>query len=91
MLEKVVFLLFLLIDFFTGVYIVENSSEACALIYQLYSKDSNSQLVVEEFLDGFEVSALAFSDGKRISAFPLSQDHKRAYDGDKGPNTGGMG
>lgn len=76
---------------FLGVYIFPDSKSAAALIEQLYASNPNAQLIVEEFLDGYEVSALAFSDGRQIAAFPLSQDHKRAYDGDQGPNTGGMG
>jgi phosphoribosylamine--glycine ligase len=47
--------------------------------------------VVEEFLVGEEASFLVFTDGKTIKPLPTSQDHKAIYDGDKGPNTGGMG
>jgi len=48
-------------------------------------------VVIEEFLEGDELSILTFSDGFTIKSLPPAQDHKRIYDGDKGPNTGGMG
>ena len=52
---------------------------------------SGSKVVIEEFMDGEEASILAFTDGNTIVPMVSSQDHKRIYDGDKGPNTGGMG
>lgn len=52
---------------------------------------SGNQVVIEEFLTGPEVSVLCFTDGKTIVPMVSSMDHKRAYDGDRGPNTGGMG
>ncbi|MDD3288552.1 MAG: phosphoribosylamine--glycine ligase [Alphaproteobacteria bacterium] len=53
--------------------------------------NSGKEIVVEEFLEGEEVSFFAISDGKTAVPFAAAQDHKTAYDGDKGPNTGGMG
>lgn len=53
--------------------------------------DSGNQVVVEDFLKGQEVSTHALSDGRTAILFPASQDHKQINDGDKGPNTGGMG
>jgi phosphoribosylamine--glycine ligase / phosphoribosylformylglycinamidine cyclo-ligase len=47
--------------------------------------------VIEEYLEGDEISILALSDGYTVLALPPAQDHKRILDGDKGPNTGGMG
>ena len=52
---------------------------------------SGERLVIEEFLEGLEVSVLAFTDGKTLVPMVSSMDHKCAWDGDKGPNTGGMG
>jgi phosphoribosylamine--glycine ligase len=52
---------------------------------------AGDQVVIEAFLPGQEVSVLAFADGKTVKPMVLSQDHKPAYDGDQGPNTGGMG
>ena len=52
---------------------------------------SGSTVVIEECMTGPEVTVLAFADGEHVVPMPSSQDHKRAYDGDKGPNTGGMG
>ncbi|QEN03606.1 phosphoribosylamine--glycine ligase [Thiospirochaeta perfilievii] len=52
---------------------------------------NNDKVVVEEFLEGFEVSIFVLSDGKNYKILQPCTDHKKAYDGDKGPNTGGMG
>src|SRR5207237_4879689 len=52
---------------------------------------AGGSLVIQELLEGTEVSLHALCDGKAAKLFPSSQDHKRAFDGDEGPNTGGMG
>ncbi|KAL4918014.1 phosphoribosylglycinamide synthetase [Aspergillus aurantiobrunneus] len=53
--------------------------------------DAGNEVVIEEYLEGDELSVLTFSDGYSIVSLPAAQDHKRIYDGDQGPNTGGMG
>lgn len=52
---------------------------------------AGQSVVIEEFLEGDEISVLTFSDGVTFRSLPAGQDHKRIFDGDKGPNTGGMG
>ncbi len=78
-----------------GVIIAQNEGEAAQALRSLMEDkifgDSGSRVVVEEFLTGPEVSVLAFTDGKVMRPMVSSMDHKRAFDGDKGPNTGGMG
>jgi phosphoribosylamine---glycine ligase len=53
--------------------------------------DAGARIVIEEFMQGEEVSVFALTDGRRAVLLPTAQDHKRALDGDRGPNTGGMG
>ncbi len=76
-----------------GVVIAQDVDEARkALADMLLDKTfGQGKVVVEDFLTGPEFSFLCFVDGSRVYPMPLSQDHKRAFDGDKGPNTGGMG
>ena len=78
-----------------GVLIPENLREAEAAVKSIMEDrafgDSGSEIVIEEFLTGPEVSVLAFTDGTAIVPMVSSMDHKRAGDGDTGPNTGGMG
>jgi phosphoribosylamine--glycine ligase/phosphoribosylformylglycinamidine cyclo-ligase len=52
---------------------------------------AGNEVVIEEYLEGDELSVLTFSDGYTIRSLPPAQDHKRIFDGDQGPNTGGMG
>ena len=78
-----------------GVIIPENIDEAVAGVKEIMEDKifgaSGNNVVVEEFLTGPEVSVLAFTDGKCVKPMVSSMDHKRALDGDKGLNTGGMG
>ena len=71
---------------------LEEAREAVtAMLGQHAFGDAGSRILIEECLQGEEVSILALVDGEHIVTLASSQDHKRAYDGDKGPNTGGMG
>jgi phosphoribosylamine--glycine ligase len=74
-----------------GVVVAATLSEAQAAIEALYESDAHAECVVEAHLQGEEVSFFALCDGERAIAFGDAQDHKRAGDGDTGPNTGGMG
>lgn len=78
-----------------GVIICKDKKEATKAVNEImldhkFGKSGN-QIVIEEFLTGYEVSVLAFCDGKTILPMVTSQDHKRALDNDQGLNTGGMG
>lgn len=78
-----------------GVYIVHNAQEANKALEDIFSKhrfgnDGNS-VIIEEFLEGQELSIHAFCDGENAVMLPSAQDHKRIYEGDKGPNTAGIG
>ena len=78
-----------------GVLICESEEAAREALHEMMEEKvfgaSGSRVVVEEFLTGPEVSVLAFADGKTLKPMVSSMDHKRALDGDKGLNTGGMG
>jgi phosphoribosylamine--glycine ligase len=78
-----------------GVIIVRDYKQAVATINDIMVKKifgkAGKQIVIESFLSGQEVSIMAVCDGKTILPFLPSQDHKQALDGDRGPNTGGMG
>ena len=76
-----------------GVVIAETLDEAEAALRDMLQdeKFGKGKVVIEEYLEGPEFSLLCFVNGKDVYPIPVAQDHKRAYDGDKGPNTGGMG
>ncbi len=78
-----------------GVIIAEDMAAAEAGVHEIMDDkafgDAGNRVVIEEFLTGPEVSVLAFCDGKTVVPMVSAQDHKRALDGDKGLNTGGMG
>ncbi|EMF48882.1 phosphoribosylamine--glycine ligase [Streptococcus parauberis] len=78
-----------------GVVVAETVEEAVEAAHEMLLDnkfgDSGARVVIEEFLAGEEFSLFAFANGDKFYIMPTAQDHKRAYDGDKGPNTGGMG
>jgi len=78
-----------------GVTIAQTREEAVEAITDSLVRgvfgESGQRVVIEEFLEGPEVSMMAISDGHHLCALPASQDHKRVFDDDQGPNTGGMG
>lgn len=78
-----------------GVVIAETHEEAEKAVRSMMEDkvfgESGARVVIEEFLEGPEVSVLSFTDGKTVVPMVSSMDHKRAHDGDEGPNTGGMG
>jgi phosphoribosylamine--glycine ligase len=78
-----------------GVIIAQNHDEAKIAISEMLSGksfgDAGKKVIVEEFLDGYELSMFAVCDGDDFILLPAAQDHKRLMDNDQGPNTGGMG
>lgn len=78
-----------------GVYVCRNLAEAEKAIDQIMVQrlhgGAGDEVIIEEFVEGQEVSIHAFCDGGTFRLFPAAQDHKPVFDGDKGPNTGGMG
>ncbi|MFC2400640.1 MAG: phosphoribosylamine--glycine ligase [Streptococcus sobrinus] len=78
-----------------GVVVAETVEQAVEAAHEMLLDnkfgDSGARVVIEEFLDGEEFSLFAFVNGDKFYILPTAQDHKRAYDGDKGPNSGGMG
>ncbi|MBU0599484.1 phosphoribosylamine--glycine ligase [bacterium] len=78
-----------------GVFICQGKEEATQaiddiLVKKIFSQD-NPKIIIEDFEEGEEISLLAFCDGQDAICLPSARDHKRLLDGDKGPNTGGMG
>ncbi len=78
-----------------GAFIIEDVNSGISAVQKIMVekifKDAGNKIVIEDFLEGEEATILAFSDGRTILPMPSSQDHKKIYDGDRGPNTGGMG
>ena len=78
-----------------GVIVAQTKEEAQEAVDLIMSDkafgEAGNTVVIEEFLSGEEASFIAFTDGKTVLPLPTSQDHKAVYEGDKGPNTGGMG
>ncbi|MDZ4817863.1 MAG: phosphoribosylamine--glycine ligase, partial [Planctomycetota bacterium] len=78
-----------------GVFVCKTRNEAIDAVQRIGKTkefgEAGNQLVIEERLDGQEASVLAITDGRTLLTLPPAQDHKAAFDGDQGPNTGGMG
>ncbi len=78
-----------------GVTVAQNFEQASEAAYNILEKNkfgqNNKKILIEEYLEGIEASVLCFCDGNTIKPMISCMDHKRIFDGDKGPNTGGMG
>ncbi len=78
-----------------GVTVAQTKEEAIETLHKIFVDkifgSAGNEVVIEEFLEGVEISIHALSDGKNYKIFPASQDHKRIFEGNAGPNTGGMG
>jgi phosphoribosylamine--glycine ligase len=76
-----------------GVFVAFTSQQVEAALDQLFNRlgDAADHVLVEELLEGPELSVLAFTDGEQLAVMPPARDYKRLLDGDRGPNTGGMG
>lgn len=78
-----------------GVVLPANQAEAQDALREMMVEEkfgtAGQSVIIEEYLEGDEISVLTFSDGKTFKSLPPGQDHKRIFEGNKGPNTGGMG
>lgn len=78
-----------------GVFVCDSTDEAIEAVERIFIDrefgTAGDQIIIEDILRGQEASVLAITDGRTLVTLPAAQDHKPAYDGDKGPNTGGMG
>jgi phosphoribosylamine--glycine ligase/phosphoribosylformylglycinamidine cyclo-ligase len=79
-----------------GVILPTTQAEAKSALREImidakFGPAAGRSVVIEEYLEGDEISVLTFTDGKTFKSLPPGQDHKRIFDGNKGPNTGGMG
>jgi phosphoribosylamine--glycine ligase len=77
-----------------GAVVCKTRADAAAVVRAMLAGslgDAGKEIVIEQFLDGEELSVLALTDGERVVILPPAQDHKRLGEGDTGPNTGGMG
>ncbi len=78
-----------------GVIVCQDRQQAAEAVQEIAADkkfgDAGNSFFIEELLEGQEASVLAITDGKTLAVMPPAQDHKRAYDNDQGPNTGGMG
>ncbi len=78
-----------------GVFISENKTNAKEVLKDLFEKEilgeASEKIIIEDYISDFECSVFTFFDGENAKTFAYSQDHKKLYEGEKGPNTGGMG
>jgi phosphoribosylamine--glycine ligase len=74
-----------------GVTVAETVPQALAALDAIFTEGPGARVVIEEFMSGEEASLFILADGETFLSLGTAQDHKRAFDGDKGPNTGGMG
>jgi phosphoribosylamine--glycine ligase len=74
-----------------GVIVAMTAEEALRAVDQVFAMGPDAPVVIEEFLEGEEASFFCLVDGETVAPLASAQDHKRVFDGDRGPNTGGMG